>query len=320
MANEKAIEIPQVIGTRTAGLEELLKKWAKENPGVPWSVLIDRGLKKELAQFAGKRYAHLVSGFVDYRLLLFISAVVVGVIAVALCAINWRHSHEPFELFCLIGFPLALGLVCYLGRRWLASIFLAFLLLTNVRAQTAEVSPERSPDGPVLVEVVCGTIVIVGGVVIYIELNKLCHRIPPVTPPPPPPPTNNCVTCTNCPGPNCPTNSPPSRRFSLPALSGDNVAAASISPALNYAAPDGSQFSVWFHANVSGSWNPTETNILCTVDGWVSPTCVLTVTSSNGVELARNTSTRTAGESFEHVVPVNVWDASQTQGFFTVIP
>ena len=53
-------ELPLVISTRTAELAPLLKKWRKENPGVNWSYLLLRALKKELKPIAGKRYGHLV--------------------------------------------------------------------------------------------------------------------------------------------------------------------------------------------------------------------------------------------------------------------
>lgn len=60
-ATDGATEIPKVIGASTVGLEPLLEKWRKEHLGVPWSVLIRRGLKKELAPLAGKRHAHLLA-------------------------------------------------------------------------------------------------------------------------------------------------------------------------------------------------------------------------------------------------------------------
>lgn len=53
-------EFPKVIGTATAPYKELLKKWRADNRGVPWSVLIRRGLAKELKPYAGKRLAHLL--------------------------------------------------------------------------------------------------------------------------------------------------------------------------------------------------------------------------------------------------------------------
>jgi hypothetical protein len=52
--------VPSVIGTRTAELAPLLEKWAAQNPGIAWSKLLDRALKKELAPLAGKRFSHLV--------------------------------------------------------------------------------------------------------------------------------------------------------------------------------------------------------------------------------------------------------------------
>lgn len=53
-------EIPEVIGIRTGEFTPLLQKWQAENKGVKWSELLRRGLKKELAPLAGKRYAALV--------------------------------------------------------------------------------------------------------------------------------------------------------------------------------------------------------------------------------------------------------------------
>ena len=54
-------ELPETIGIVTSGLEPLLLKWRQENQGVPWSALLRRGLKKELKDLAGKRYAHLLA-------------------------------------------------------------------------------------------------------------------------------------------------------------------------------------------------------------------------------------------------------------------
>ena len=54
--------LPEVISIRTAEFAPLLKKWAKENREVPWSRLLARALRKELAPLAGKRHAHIVEG------------------------------------------------------------------------------------------------------------------------------------------------------------------------------------------------------------------------------------------------------------------
>ena len=59
--NKTPSMVPVVISTRTSDLAPLLQKWAKKNPGVPWSKLLDRGLKHGLSHLAGKRYAHLVN-------------------------------------------------------------------------------------------------------------------------------------------------------------------------------------------------------------------------------------------------------------------
>lgn len=54
--------VPRMIGTRTDELEPLLRRWRQRNCWVPWSELLKRALRKELAPLAGKRYAHLVEG------------------------------------------------------------------------------------------------------------------------------------------------------------------------------------------------------------------------------------------------------------------
>ena len=54
-------KIPKVIGIRTEEFLPLVERWQKDHECVPWSVLLRRALKKELKQYAGKRYAHIVS-------------------------------------------------------------------------------------------------------------------------------------------------------------------------------------------------------------------------------------------------------------------
>lgn len=54
------LEIPPVIGIRTAEFAPLLERWAAHNRHVPWSVLLRRGMEQELKAFAGKRYSHLI--------------------------------------------------------------------------------------------------------------------------------------------------------------------------------------------------------------------------------------------------------------------
>jgi hypothetical protein len=54
-------ELPGVIGCRTDELAPLLRKWRKQHPGVPWSRVLVRGLKKELEPYAGKRERHLLA-------------------------------------------------------------------------------------------------------------------------------------------------------------------------------------------------------------------------------------------------------------------
>lgn len=55
------LNVPRIIGVYTKDLRPLLSKWRHRNQGVPWSVLLRRGLRKELKPLAGKRLAHLVS-------------------------------------------------------------------------------------------------------------------------------------------------------------------------------------------------------------------------------------------------------------------
>lgn len=59
--NEPKAKIPTVIGLKTTELAPILIRWKRANKGVPWSELIRRGLKHELAEVAGKRYAHLLN-------------------------------------------------------------------------------------------------------------------------------------------------------------------------------------------------------------------------------------------------------------------
>lgn len=60
-AKESTTDLPEMIGYRTKALAPLLRRWRLENPDVPWSKLINRALKKELQQFAGKREQHLLA-------------------------------------------------------------------------------------------------------------------------------------------------------------------------------------------------------------------------------------------------------------------
>ena len=53
-------QIKSHLAVRTDGLEVLLAKWKKENPGRSWAYLLRCSLKRELRAVAGKRYAHLV--------------------------------------------------------------------------------------------------------------------------------------------------------------------------------------------------------------------------------------------------------------------
>lgn len=53
-------KLPEVIGIRTKEFAPLLIQWKTRYKGKGWSEVLRRGLKKELAPFAGKRFAHLV--------------------------------------------------------------------------------------------------------------------------------------------------------------------------------------------------------------------------------------------------------------------
>ena len=53
--------IPLIIATRTASLVPLIELWVADHKGVPFSKLLQRGLKRELAAYAGKRHAHLLA-------------------------------------------------------------------------------------------------------------------------------------------------------------------------------------------------------------------------------------------------------------------
>lgn len=61
-ANSNTQEVPKILGVRTKEIEPLLKAWRKKNPGVNWTYLVLSALSKELAPYAGKRYAHLIQG------------------------------------------------------------------------------------------------------------------------------------------------------------------------------------------------------------------------------------------------------------------
>ena len=61
MADNTKVKLPTILGIRPGELTPLLKLWRERNPSTDWTVLVKRGLKKELAQYAGKRYAHLVA-------------------------------------------------------------------------------------------------------------------------------------------------------------------------------------------------------------------------------------------------------------------
>jgi hypothetical protein len=54
-------DLPKFITLRTDALAPLLMKWREENPDVPWSRLIKRGLSHELKPYAGKREQHLLA-------------------------------------------------------------------------------------------------------------------------------------------------------------------------------------------------------------------------------------------------------------------
>jgi hypothetical protein len=58
--NVNTISRDTVLGAKAQELAPLVKKWAKINCNVSFSILVRRGLKKELKPLAGKRYAHLV--------------------------------------------------------------------------------------------------------------------------------------------------------------------------------------------------------------------------------------------------------------------
>ena len=52
--NPKA-EVPSTISLGTAKIREALASWRLEHPDVPWSILLRRGILRELAAQKGKR-------------------------------------------------------------------------------------------------------------------------------------------------------------------------------------------------------------------------------------------------------------------------
>ena len=60
MVDKNEIRVPKHLGIRPTGFEPLLLKWKERNPCIDWTVLVKRGLLRELEGIAGKRHAKLV--------------------------------------------------------------------------------------------------------------------------------------------------------------------------------------------------------------------------------------------------------------------
>jgi hypothetical protein len=60
VTQESDTQVPKVVSARVNELAPLVSKWIKQNPGVPTSRLVQRGLRLALRGIAGKRHSHLV--------------------------------------------------------------------------------------------------------------------------------------------------------------------------------------------------------------------------------------------------------------------
>ena len=264
-----------------------------------------------------------VAAFADPRLLWLIVGLVMAGTAVFLCILNWHRSHENIEIVFAVSV-----MACVAWAMWsMRKTLFIFLIAALAYCPTLRAQETQPPPPPQAAPVICGILIIGAGVVIYIELDKWCKYIQPVAATAPPSPPTNCPACTstNCPGPNCPTNHPAKHKASVvnvsSLLAGDNVTAVTITNrGPTFTASDGSAFCMYFSANISGGESAAAMAPLCTVQGWISPTCVLTVTSTNGVMVSRDESYRAFGTEFQQVVPFEFWDASRPVGMFSITP
>lgn len=63
MADNNEIKVPVILGARPGDLAPALREWRRRNPYIDWTVLVKRGLKRELAASGlnGKRFAKLLA-------------------------------------------------------------------------------------------------------------------------------------------------------------------------------------------------------------------------------------------------------------------
>ncbi len=63
MADNNKLKMPGIVGARPGKLWPVLAEWKRQNPTTDWTVLVHRGLKRELAAqgVGGKRFRKLLA-------------------------------------------------------------------------------------------------------------------------------------------------------------------------------------------------------------------------------------------------------------------
>lgn len=63
MSDNNEIKVPTILGARPRELVPALREWKRRNPYTDWTVLVKRGLKRELlaAGLDGKRFSELLA-------------------------------------------------------------------------------------------------------------------------------------------------------------------------------------------------------------------------------------------------------------------
>ena len=164
------------------------------------------------------------------------------------------------------------------ARSLLAALLMAGLLAMPMRAQNPQPQTATQCQAPVIIG---GTVIVVGGIMIY-NLWKMCKKLFPPEPPPDPPPT---------PGP---TNAPPARnaQFIAQAQGRAEPASSDISGQgwLDRTIPaDPVIFQDYCRLTLQASTDLTTWSNCCTVALWLSPHSLESVAyDQGGIPVATN--------------------------------
>ena len=169
-------------------------------------------------------------------------------------------------------------------------------------------------------ELLCGAVIVVGGIIIYIEYKKSCRGTNAPVSNPPPVSTNTPAAGTNSFTGN---NSSSMGGSGVPItfrLTDEGLFSGAVTnTGTEYLMPDGSPCESLFSFKVSRADTlPVGMQPVCTVTGWVSKTCCVTDTFTNGVSARVDVTTRQSGRPFTNAIPWDLGTGLEAERYFRV--